>query len=152
MNSPDFVHLHLHSEYSLLDGAIQFEKLGPYLLQNGMNTVAVTDHGNLYGAVHFCDKMKEAGVKPIVGCEVYIVPGSRFDKKAGRGSLNYYHLTLLASTAEGYSNLMKLSSGGTLLQTKNRQGSTGEVLIGTCDRVRMPAGRGGKTSSLREEG
>ncbi len=114
MNSPDFVHLHLHSEYSLLDGAIQFEKLGPYLLQNGMNTVAVTDHGNLYGAVHFCDKMKEAGVKPIVGCEVYIVPGSRFDKKAGRGSLNYYHLTLLASTAEGYSNLMKLSSIGYL--------------------------------------
>ena len=114
MKSTDFVHLHLHSEYSLLDGAIQFEKLGQYLVNHGMSSVAVTDHGNLYGAVHFCDKMKEAGVKPIVGSEVYIVPGSRLEKKAGRGSFNYYHLTLLAANEEGYRNLMKLSSIGYL--------------------------------------
>lgn len=114
MSSSDFVHLHLHSEYSLLDGAIQFEKMGGYLKQHGMDTVAVTDHGNLFGAVHFCDKMKESGVRPIIGCEAYIVPGSRHEKKAARGGVNYYHLTLLAATEEGYYNLCKLSSIGYL--------------------------------------
>lgn len=114
MSCSDFVHLHLHSEYSLLDGAVQFEKLGPYLIENKMNAVALTDHGNLFGAVHFCDVMKKAGVKPIIGSEVYIVPGSRLEKKPVRGGVKYYHLTLLAATEEGYFNLMKLSSIGYL--------------------------------------
>ncbi|HRW78526.1 MAG TPA: PHP domain-containing protein, partial [Candidatus Sabulitectum sp.] len=114
MSSSSFVHLHLHSEYSLLDGAIQFEKLGPYLSENGMDTVALTDHGSLFGAVHFCDRMREAGIRPVIGSEVYIVQGSRFDKRSGGGMPSYFHLTLLAATEEGYRNLMRLSSSGYL--------------------------------------
>jgi len=110
MSSPDFVHLHLHSEYSLLDGAIRFEDLGEYLVQNGMSAVAVTDHGNMFGAVHFCDKMKEAGVKPLIGSEVYLAPGGRLNKSTVSGKQNNYHLTLIASNEEGYHNLMKLLS------------------------------------------
>lgn len=110
-DSPRFVHLHLHSEYSLLDGAIRFEKLGPFVRESGMDTVAVTDHGSLYGAVHFCDVMKASGVKPIVGMEAYIAPGSRHDRtdEPGEGTR---HLTLLAADEEGYRNLCRLSSLG----------------------------------------
>lgn len=110
-DSPRFVHLHLHSEYSLLDGAIRFEKLGPFLRESGMDTVAVTDHGSLYGAVHFCDVMKSHGVTPIVGMEAYITPESRHDRtdKSGEG---IRHLTLLAADEEGYRNLCRLSSLG----------------------------------------
>ena len=114
MSSPDFVHLHLHSEYSLLDGAISFDRLSSHILASGMDTVAVTDHGSMFGAVHFCDKMKEAGVKPIVGFEAYLAPGSRFEKKTGSGRPKYYHLTLLASSEQGYRNMVKLSSAGYL--------------------------------------
>lgn len=114
MSSPDFVHLHLHSEYSLLDGAIRFDRLSRHVLDNGMNTVAVTDHGSMFGAVHFCDKMKEAGVKPIIGFEAYLAPGGRFEKKSRSGKLKYFHLTLLASDEQGYRNLVKLSSAGYL--------------------------------------
>ncbi|PIE52135.1 DNA polymerase III subunit alpha [Candidatus Fermentibacteria bacterium] len=112
MSSADFVHLHLHSEYSLLDGAIRFEKLGEYLTENGMDTVAVTDHGSMFGAVHFCDRMKEAGVKPIIGSEIYLTPGSRTEKKIVPGRVPYYHLIVLAADEEGYRNLVKLSSAG----------------------------------------
>lgn len=114
MSSPRFVHLHLHSEYSLLDGAIRFEKLTGHLLQNGMDTVALTDHGSLFGAVHFYDVMKGAGIRPIIGSEVYIAPGTRHDRKTLAGRPNYYHLTLLASSEEGYRNLIKLSTLGYL--------------------------------------
>lgn len=114
MNSPKFVHLHLHSEYSLLDGAIRFDRLGDFLAKNGMDAVALTDHGNMFGAVQFCEKMKAAGVKPIIGSEVYLSPGSRRDRKVLTGRLKYYHLTLLAADEEGYHNLMKLSSAGYL--------------------------------------
>lgn len=110
-DSPRFVHLHLHSEYSLLDGAIRFEKLAPFLTGNGMDTVAVTDHGSLYGAVHFSDVMKGHGVRPIVGMEAYIVAGSRFDRSEESGD-NTRHLTLLAADEEGYRNLCRLSSLG----------------------------------------
>jgi DNA polymerase-3 subunit alpha len=110
-DSPRFVHLHLHSEYSLLDGAIRFEKLGPFLRENGMDTVAVTDHGSLYGAVHFCDVMKSHGVTPIVGMEAYITPGSRHDRTDDSGE-GIRHLTLLAADEEGYGNLCRLSSLG----------------------------------------
>ncbi|MEA3267077.1 MAG: PHP domain-containing protein, partial [Candidatus Fermentibacteria bacterium] len=112
MNSPEFVHLHLHSEYSLLDGAIRFGKLSKFLVKNGMNAVAVTDHGNMFGAVQFCEKMKSAGVKPIIGSEVYLTPGDMKEKKHLNGRLKYYHLTLLVASEQGYHNLMKLSSIG----------------------------------------
>jgi DNA polymerase-3 subunit alpha len=114
MSSQKFVHLHLHSEYSLLDGAIRFKKLGEYLVENGMEAVAVTDHGNMFGAVQFCDKMKAAGVKPIIGSEVYLTPGNMTDRKAVSHGPRYYHLTLLAADEDGYRNLMKLSSAGYL--------------------------------------
>ncbi|MCD4707037.1 MAG: DNA polymerase III subunit alpha [Candidatus Sabulitectum sp.] len=114
MSSRKFVHLHLHSEYSLLDGAIRFDRLGDFLAKNGMDAVAVTDHGNMFGAVQFCEEMKAAGVKPIIGSEVYLSPGDRRDKQGRTGRPKYYHLTLLAADGEGYQNLMKLSSAGYL--------------------------------------
>lgn len=110
-DTPGFVHLHLHSEYSLLDGAIRFEKLGPFVRESGMDAVAVTDHGSLYGAVHFCDVMKASGVRPIVGMEAYIAPGSRHDRTDESGE-GIRHLTLLAADEEGYRNLCRLSSLG----------------------------------------
>lgn len=112
MSSQNFVHLHLHSEYSLLDGAIRFDKLGDFLVKNSMNTVAVTDHGNMFGAVQFCEKMKAAGVKPIIGSEIYLTPGDLREKKRFSDRPKYYHLTLLAADEEGYKNLMKISSIG----------------------------------------
>ncbi len=114
MASDKFVHLHLHSEYSLLDGAIRFGKMGKYLAENGMDAVAVTDHGNMFGAVDFCEKMKAAGVKPIIGSEVYLTPDGMKEKKRHTGRPKYYHLTLLVATEEGYHNLIKLSSAGYL--------------------------------------
>ncbi len=112
MGSQKFVHLHLHSEYSLLDGAIRFGKMGDFLVKNGMDAVAVTDHGNMFGAVHFCEKMKSAGIKPIIGCEVYLAPDGMLDKKRYSGKPKYYHLTLLVANEKGYHNLIKLSSAG----------------------------------------
>ncbi|MBN1433157.1 DNA polymerase III subunit alpha [Candidatus Fermentibacterales bacterium] len=111
---PDFVHLHLHSEYSLLDGAIRFCRLGEAVRDMGMKAVAVTDHGSLCGAIDFCRTMSEAGVKPIVGMEAYLTTGSRHDRSYRPGSRPYFHLTLLAENMEGYRNLCRLSSLGYL--------------------------------------
>jgi len=105
----DFVHLHLHSEYSLLDGAIRFDRLADHLAESGMDAVAVTDHGCLFGAVHFFDRMLKAGIRPILGMEAYVAFPSMDDRSAaGRR----YHLTLLARNETGYRNLSKLSSAG----------------------------------------
>ena len=104
----DFVHLHLHSEYSLLDGAIRFESLARHLEASGMSAAAVTDHGAMFGAVDFCDVMSRRGLKPIIGMETYLARGSMEDR--GRDAGKPYHLTLLASTEEGYRNLCRLSS------------------------------------------
>ncbi len=107
----DFVHLHLHSEYSLLDGAIRFDRLASYLQENGMNAVAVTDHGSLFGAVQFFENMKGAGIHPILGMEAYVAfPSMRERVK----SSERYHLTLIARNEEGYRNLSRLSSAGYL--------------------------------------
>ena len=107
--SDGFVHLHLHSEYSLLDGAIRFDRLATCISEIGMNSVAVTDHGCLFGAVQFFEKMKEKGVHPILGMEAYIAFPSMDDRsRNGRR----YHLTLLAKNETGYHNLSKLSSAG----------------------------------------
>ena len=113
MASKGFAHLHLHSQYSLLDGAVKFGPLFSRCKKLGMDAVALTDHGNMFGAVEFYQKALAAGVKPIIGIEAYIAPGSRFDKSGGGGvKENAFHLILLAENLTGYRNLMKLSSIG----------------------------------------
>jgi len=110
MEPSDFVHLHVHSQYSLLDGAIRFEDLFERAKGYGMRAVALTDHGNLSGTIEFYQKAIAHGIKPIVGCEVYVAPGSRFEKKAAEGGEGNYHLTLLVRNRTGYYNLLKLVS------------------------------------------
>lgn len=112
---PDpFVHLHLHTHYSTLDGAVQAGPLMKAAKADGMPAVAITDHGNMFGAIEFYRAAQKAGVKPILGCEVYMAPGSRLDRNAGSARDAAYHFTLLAETAEGYQNLSKLVSAGFL--------------------------------------
>jgi DNA polymerase III subunit alpha len=110
MHHADFVHLHLHTEYSLLDGAISLDNLIKKAIDLKMPAVAVTDHGNLFSALDFYLKAMKAGIKPIIGCEIYVAPGSRFDKAApaGRNEEASYHLILLARNKQGYKNLVKL--------------------------------------------
>jgi DNA polymerase-3 subunit alpha len=110
--SPEFVHLHLHTEYSLLDGACHIEELVEQAAKLGMKAMAITDHGNMFGAVAFHDACRDAGVNPILGCEIYVATGSRFDKNASGITEAYNHLTLLSTDAEGYHNLVKLVSIG----------------------------------------
>jgi DNA polymerase-3 subunit alpha len=108
----DFVHLHLHTEYSLLDGACRVDELVDQGAKLGMKAMAITDHGNMFGAVTFYDAAKAKGVKPIIGCEIYVAIGSRFDKNASGITEAYNHLTLLSTDEVGYHNLMKLVSAG----------------------------------------
>ncbi len=105
-----FVHLHLHTQYSLLDGANQIDPLVQRVKSFGQPAVAMTDHGNMFGAVEFYRKAKEAGVKPIIGCEAYMAPASRFTKDSALAHNDYYHLILLATNLKGYQNLIKLVS------------------------------------------
>jgi len=107
MQHSDFVPLHIHTEYSLLDGAIKINELVETAASYRMPAVAMTDHGNLFGAVEFYFKAVKAGIKPIIGCEMYIAPGSRFEKDKKSGEYNY-HLILLAKNNEGYRNLVTL--------------------------------------------
>ena len=104
-----FVHLHLHSEYSLLDGACRLKELLSSVKEKGMNAVAVTDHGNMFAAIDFYSKAKEMGVKPIIGCEAYVAARSRFDKENNLDSKNF-HVILLCKNNTGYQNLMKMIS------------------------------------------
>jgi DNA polymerase III subunit alpha len=106
----DFVHLHLHTQFSLLDGAIRFDRLFKAAREYGMPACAITDHGNMFGAVDFYFAAKKFGVKPIIGCEAYIAPKSRFDQKKVKGEDNAYHIILLAQNNQGYKNLCKLIS------------------------------------------
>jgi len=112
MPDKGFTHLHLHSQYSLLDGAVTFEGLFERCKKLGMNAVAVTDHGNMFGAVEFYTKAKAAEIKPIIGIEAYVAPGSRFDRTKTSISDAAYHLILLAENNTGYRNLLKLASTG----------------------------------------
>ena len=112
--SDSFVHLHLHTEYSTLDGAVRIPDLMKKTKEFGMPAVAITDHGVMYGAVEFYLAAKKAGIKPIIGCEVYMAPGSLFDKKAASARDASSHFTLLAENEEGYKNLVKLVSIGQL--------------------------------------
>ena len=107
----DFVHLHTHTEYSLLDGACRIEKLVEQAKTLGFNAMAITDHGNMYGVVKFYKAAKKAGIKPVLGCEVYTAPRSRFEKE-GRQDSEPGHLVLLAKDMNGYKNIMKIVSAG----------------------------------------
>ncbi len=110
-----FVHLHCHTHYSLLDGVNRIPDLVSHVKSHGMNAVAITDHGNLYGAIEFYNACKAGGIKPIVGCEVYVAPGSRLDKKPGAGMRDvYHHLVLLAKDTAGYHNLVRLVTAANL--------------------------------------
>ncbi len=107
-----FTHLHVHTEFSLLDGLGRIKELVARAKELGMDSIAITDHGVMYGAIDFYRACKDAGIRPILGCEVYTAPGSRFDKEGGVTDGRYHHLVLLAENNKGYSNLMKIVSRG----------------------------------------
>ena len=109
-----FTHLHVHTEYSLLDGSNKIKEYVERVKELGMDSAAITDHGVMYGVIDFYKAAKAAGINPVIGCEVYVAPGSRFDRETGRGSEDdrYYHLVLLAENNQGYANLMKIVSLG----------------------------------------
>ncbi|MBQ8827791.1 MAG: PHP domain-containing protein, partial [Clostridia bacterium] len=109
MSVNNFVHLHVHTEYSLLDGACRIEKLVSACKEKGMNALAITDHGVMYAVIDFYNECKKQGIKPIIGCEVYTARRTRFDKESAYDS-DYGHLILLAKNNTGYKNLIKIVS------------------------------------------
>ena len=111
MEKVNFTHLHVHTEYSLLDGSSKIKELVKEVKELGMDSIAITDHGVMYGAIDFYKEALKVGIKPILGCEVYVASGSRFDKTYSKDN-TYYHLVLLAENNEGYENLIKLVSFG----------------------------------------
>ncbi|EFK06911.1 putative DNA polymerase III subunit alpha [delta proteobacterium NaphS2] len=115
MSDLPFVHLHVHTEYSLLDGAIRIDRMLEKAKAQGMDSVAITDHGNMFGVVDFFDRAAKAGIKPIIGCEVYVAPGDRRDRTPSQnGGPNAYHLVLLVMNEQGYKNLSTLVTLGNL--------------------------------------
>ncbi len=107
-----FAHLHVHTEYSLLDGSNKIKEYVARVKELGMTAAAITDHGVMYGVIDFYKAAKEAGINPVLGCEVYVAPNSRFDRETVHGEDRYYHLVLLAENDTGYSNLVKIVSKG----------------------------------------
>src|SRR6185369_6921808 len=115
MSHADFVHLHLHTEYSLLDGACRIDRLMDKVHELKFPALAITDHGVLYGAIDFYQQARAKGIKPIIGCEVYVAPGDRREKKTSTGGRDVYnHLVLLAKDEAGYKNLVKLTTAAHL--------------------------------------
>ena len=108
----NFTHLHVHTEYSLLDGSNKIKEYVSRVRELGMDSAAITDHGVMYGVIDFYREAKAAGINPILGCEVYVAPNSRFDREVGSDEDRYYHLVLLAENNQGYANLMKIVSLG----------------------------------------
>src|ERR1035438_834427 len=109
MSHADFVHLHLHTEYSLLDGACRLDKLVDKSDELKFPALGIPDHGAMHGAIEFYQAARAKGIKPIIGCEVYVAPGSRLEKKTGTGTRDvYHHLGLLAKNEAGYKNLVRL--------------------------------------------
>jgi len=145
----DFVHLHNHTTYSLLDGAIKIDDLMAKAKEYGMPAIAITDHGNLFGAIEFYKSAKKHGIKPIIGCEAYVAPESRHKKEPLRGFPDAgYHLILLAKNLTGYRNLVKLSSAGYLEGFYHRprvdkellrKHSEGLVCLSSCLNGELPA-------------
>ncbi|MCI0405047.1 MAG: PHP domain-containing protein, partial [candidate division Zixibacteria bacterium] len=145
----DFVHLHNHTTYSLLDGAIKIDDLMARAKEYGMPALALTDHGNLFGAIEFYKSAKKHGIKPIIGCEAYVAPESRHKKEPLRGFPDAgYHLILLAKNLAGYRNLVKLSSAGYLEGFYHRPRvdkellrthSEGLVCLSSCLNGELPA-------------
>ena len=136
MPGPGFVHLHTHSEYSLLDGAARLEAprsnpSAPTIFseaaRDGMSAIAVTDHGAMFGALRFYEAARKTGVKPIMGVEAYVAPGSRFDRTPGESEEKYYHLTLLAENETGYRNPSDLSPSRT-----SKASTTGRGWTSSC--------------------
>jgi DNA polymerase-3 subunit alpha len=113
MKHSDFVHLHVHTQYSLLDGMIRLEDLFKKAREYKMPAIAITDHGNMFGAIDFYQQAYKQGIKPIIGCELYIAPRSRFDKNYSIGE-TARHLVVLVKNMQGYKNLMKLTTAGYL--------------------------------------
>jgi len=105
-----FTHLHVHTQYSLLDGSSRIGELISRAKELGQTALAITDHGVMYGVIDFYKEARKQGIKPILGCEVYVAPGSRFEKQAREDDSRYYHLILLAENDLGYANLMKIVS------------------------------------------
>ena len=141
-----FVHLHVHSEYSLLDGACRIDRLVEKVKALGQPAVAVTDHGVMYGAIEFYHAAKKAGIKPIIGCEVYVAPRTRFDKQH-RVDSSPYHMVLLCENEEGYQNLIKLVSAAYIEGFYNkprvdndllRQHHKGLICLSACLAGRIP--------------
>ncbi len=110
----NFTHLHLHTEYSLLDGSGKIKEMVARVKELGMDSMAITDHGVMYGVIDFYRACLAEGIRPVIGCEVYVAPGSRFDREANSSDDRYYHLVLLAENNTGYANLMKIVSKGFL--------------------------------------
>ena len=108
----EFTHLHVHTGYSLLDGAAKIDGLVRRAKELGYDSLAITDHGVMYGVIEFYETCLREGIKPILGCEVYVSPGSRFDREVGKGDDRYYHLVLLAENDLGYHNLSKIVTRG----------------------------------------
>ena len=108
MRADEFVNLHVHTEYSLLDGACRIKELISHVKELGQTAVAITDHGNMYGAVEFWSTANAAGIKPVIGCEVYVARRTRHDRDS-KLDVSPYHLVLLCENNEGYRNLVKLS-------------------------------------------
>ena len=107
-----FTHLHVHTEYSLLDGSNKISEYVSCVKKLGMTSAAITDHGAMYGCLDFYKAATAAGIKPIIGCEVYVAPGECTEREGGTGEERYHHLILLAENNKGYANLMKLVSAG----------------------------------------
>ena len=107
-----FTHLHVHTEYSLLDGSSKIGEIVRHAKELGQESLAITDHGVMYGVIDFYKKCLEVGIKPVIGCEIYVAPGSRFEKEGSTGDDRYRHLVLLAKDDLGYHNLMKIVSRG----------------------------------------
>ena len=123
---PDFVHLHVHTQYSLLDGAIRIDDLLRRAAEFEMQAVTVTDHGTMFGAVEFYEKAIRAGIKPIIGCEIYVAPRTRFDKTP-LDNKDLSHLILLVKNKEGYRNLCKLATSSRDASNRPRRWLTGIV-------------------------
>ena len=107
-----FAHLHVHTEYSLLDGSNKIKEYVKRVKELGMTAAAITDHGAMYGVIDFYRAARAEGINPILGCEVYVAPNSRFDREITGGDVRYYHLVLLAENNTGYANLSKIVSRG----------------------------------------